>query len=157
VDTKISQRGERYALVEITDPTGVIQATVFPKVFKENENLLTEGNLVYIKGVINKDRESEEIRLTIKEIKRFFDIFEDENCLFKVIIPLKDENYLKFVSQKLKELSKEESSLRKIPVVEVIDKDYIYALEPNYDIPIKAETLKALKEFGKVKFVHRKS
>lgn len=157
VDTKISQRGERYALVEITDPTGVIQATVFPKVFKENEHLLTEGNLVYIKGVINKDRESEEIRLTIKEIKRFFDIFEDENCLFKVIIPLKDENYLKFVSQKLKELSKEESSLRKIPVVEVIDKDYIYALEPNYDIPIKAETLKALKEFGKVKFVHRKS
>jgi DNA polymerase-3 subunit alpha len=145
VNVKRTQRGELWANVELSDLDGTVNLLVFPNLYKEKMELLTEGNVIVVEGEVREEEESNSIIakdiFTLNE-KIFSDVKE-------IAIRLYDEEITDELLEKLKNFVKEYGSPKGKPVIiEAKLKDCFVKLQlhPDYSLPVSAEVLKGLKK-----------
>ncbi len=139
-----TQRGEMWATVEITDLEGVINILVFPNIYREVSEILTEGNVIIVKGIARKEEGA--VSVIAKEIGKF------ENKIAEVVnrIILKIDEKL-FSNELLNKLhfflSEKNSHDGKPVIIELTNNGYIIQLQthPDFAIPVDAATIKNLK------------
>ncbi|WP_456484946.1 DNA polymerase III subunit alpha [Desulfurobacterium sp.] len=145
VKTKRTQRGEMWANIEITDLEGVLNVLVFPNVFKESAELLTEGNVVIVKGTVREEEGS--ISIIAREIGRFEKKLSD--VINRIVLKIDDTIFSEEFLERLKEFLKTNSSPDGKPVViELETNGYIIQLQthPDFAIPVNAAILRSLKK-----------
>ncbi|MBT4752012.1 MAG: DNA polymerase III subunit alpha, partial [Rhodospirillaceae bacterium] len=64
---RVSQKGNKYAFVQLSDSSGEYEVTVFSETLTAHRDLLESGKAVYIKGAIQFTGES--VRITVQNIE----------------------------------------------------------------------------------------
>jgi len=64
---RTSQKGNKYAFVQLTDGSGEFEVTVFSEILSAHRDLLENGRAVYIKGAIQFSGES--VRITVQSLE----------------------------------------------------------------------------------------
>jgi len=62
-----SQKGNRYAFVQLSDPTGLYEATVFADTLEKNRDLLEPGKAVIL--TIEAESENDQIRMRVQGVQ----------------------------------------------------------------------------------------
>ncbi len=63
----LTKKGDKMAFIHLEDKTGSIEAVAFPKLFKENHELLMPGNVLLIKATLSK--RNDELSLALENLK----------------------------------------------------------------------------------------
>jgi DNA polymerase-3 subunit alpha len=146
VKTRRTQRGELWANVELSDMDGTVNVLVFPNVFKETMELLTEGNVVVIEGSVREEEESKSvIAKNVEPLNR--QVFEKVN---QVVLKLTDEELTdNFLEELKKTLEKLSSPNGKPVVLEMKLRDCFVKLQlhPEFSLPIETQVFS---ELGKI-------
>ncbi|MEO2068625.1 MAG: DNA polymerase III subunit alpha [Desulfurobacteriaceae bacterium] len=143
VTTKRTQRGDLWATVEISDLEGTVSILVFPNVYKEKMEFLTEGNVVVIEGTVREEEETKSI--IAKEIYPLNDKLLKE--INNIIIRINEEEINDEFLGRLKEfIEKNRSSKGRPIVIEAKLKDCFVKLQthPDYTLPVDPAVLKEL-------------
>jgi DNA polymerase-3 subunit alpha len=146
VKVRRTQRGELWATVELTDLEGTVSVLVFPKVYREVSELLTEGNVVVVKGRVRVEEESrsvvaDEVKPITKEI-----LSQSKHLTLK----MKSEELTKENLQRLKEFIEahrtSDSESGKPIVIEADLPDCVVKLQldPRLLLPVEPEVLNQL-------------
>ncbi len=69
---KISKNGNAFAFLELSDPTGLLEVTIFSELLASAKDFLQEGNLVCVAALARGDGET--VRLTAQSIQLFEEI-----------------------------------------------------------------------------------
>ncbi|SNR73259.1 DNA polymerase III subunit alpha [Desulfurobacterium atlanticum] len=145
VKTRRTQRGEMWANVEITDLEGVLNVLVFPNVYKEISEILTEGNVVIIKGTVRKEEGT--VSIIAKEIGRFEKKIAE--VVNRIVLKIDGGKLDDQLLERLKSFLLENSSPDGKPVIiELKNNGYIIQLQthPDFSVPIDAATIRGLKK-----------
>ncbi|RUM42200.1 MAG: DNA polymerase III subunit alpha, partial [Desulfurobacterium sp.] len=143
VKTKRTQRGDLWATVEISDLEGTVSVLVFPNVYKEKMEQITEGNVVIIEGSVREEEESKSV--IAKDIYPLNDkILSEVN---NIVIKMYDEEITDEFLSTLKEfIEKNRSEKGKPVIIEAKLKDCFVKLQlhPDYSLPVEPEVFKEL-------------
>ena len=143
VKTKRTQRGDLWATVEISDLEGTVSVLVFPNVFKEKMEQITEGNVVIIEGSVREEEESKSV--IAKDIYPLNEKILGE--VNNIVIKMYDEEITDEFLSALKEFIERNRSEKGNPVIiEAKLKDCFVKLQlhPDYSLPIEPEVFKEL-------------
>ncbi|WP_163327674.1 DNA polymerase III subunit alpha [Desulfurobacterium thermolithotrophum] len=143
VTTKRTQRGDLWATVEISDLEGTVSILVFPNLYREKMEQITEGNVVVIEGSVREEEESKTI--IAKDILPLND--EIVKDIRNITIKIYDEEIKDEFLYKLKEfIEKNRNGKGKPVIIEAKLKDCFVKLQlhPDYSLPIEPEVLKEL-------------
>ncbi|WP_457678305.1 DNA polymerase III subunit alpha [Thermovibrio sp.] len=143
VKVKRTQRGELWATVELSDLDGTVSVLVFPKLYKEKMELLTEGNVVVIRGSVREEEESKSV--IAKEINYLKNALSDK--VSNIVIRIKGEEITeKFLKRLRKFIEENSSSDGKEVIVEAELPDCFVKLQinPDYRLPFDREVLSKL-------------
>jgi DNA polymerase-3 subunit alpha len=143
VKTKRTQRGDLWATVEISDLEGTVSVLVFPNVFKEKMEQITEGNVVIIEGSVREEEESKSV--IAKDIYPLNDRILGE--VNNIVIKMYDEEITDEFLSALKEFIERNRSEKGKPVIiEAKLKDCFVKLQlhPDYSLPVEPEVFKEL-------------
>ena len=143
IKTKRTQRGELWANVELSDMDGTINILVFPNIYKETMELLTEGNVVVIEGTVREEEENKSvIAKSIQPLTK--EAFEKIN---EIIIKLDEDDFTDNFLHKLKTTIEKFSTSRGKPVViEAKLKDCFVKLQlhPDFYLPLDTQVFNEL-------------
>ncbi len=143
VKVRRTQRGELWATVELSDLEGTTSILVFPSLYKEVMELLTEGNVVLVKGVVREEEESKSI--IAKEVAYLKD--ELSNKVNTIVLRLKGEEITDEFLKELREFIERNSSPAGKPLLveaELPDCFVKLQINPDYRLPVDREVLKEL-------------
>jgi len=144
VKTKRTQRGDLWATVEITDLDGTVQVLVFPNVYKEASELLTEGNLVSIRGQVREEEESKSV--IAREVSSLSDAISETKR--EIVLRLKGSEITEEFLKELRNFIEGNSSTKGKPVVIEAEFPECIAklqIDPDMKLPIDTEVLNSLK------------
>ncbi len=155
VEMRRTQRGDRWASVEVSDLEGFIRVLIFPNVFSQVSELISEGSAVAVEGEVKQEENgvsviARHVRLLEKEISE---------GVSEVVIKLSSDDLKEDKLSELKKLLKEHNSLNGKPVViEIKSSGYEARLltHREFHIPVEAALMRKLKRFlgeGKVQVV----
>ncbi len=143
VKTRRTQRGELWANVELSDLEGVVHLLVFPNVYREKMELITEGNVVVIEGAVREEEESKSV--IVREIYPLNEeVFSNVN---QITVKLLSEEITDEFLSRLKEfLDKHRVPNGKPVVFETRFKECFVKLQlhPDYSLPLDAQVLRKL-------------
>ncbi|MEO2066443.1 MAG: OB-fold nucleic acid binding domain-containing protein, partial [Desulfurobacteriaceae bacterium] len=145
VKVKRTQRGDLWATVEISDLDGTTSVLVFPNLYREVMELLTEGNVVLIKGAVREEEESKSV--IAKEISYLKD--EIGSKVNTIVLRLKGEEVTDQFLKELKRFIEENSSPQGKPLIveaELPDCFVKLQINPDYRLPIDREVLRGLQK-----------
>ena len=143
VKTKRTQRGDLWATVEISDLEGTVSVLVFPNVFKEKMEQITEGNVVIIEGSVREEEESKSV--IAKDIYPLNEKILGE--VNNIVIKMYDEEITDEFLSALKDFIERNRSEKGKPVIiEAKLKDCFVKLQlhPDYSLPVEPEVFKEL-------------
>ncbi|MEO2082804.1 MAG: OB-fold nucleic acid binding domain-containing protein, partial [Desulfurobacteriaceae bacterium] len=146
--TRRTQRGELWANVELLDLDGTVQILVFPNVYKDAMELVTEGNLVVVEGVVREDEDSKVV--VAKEISSISK--EISESVETISLRLKEEQLSDEFLKELKGfIEKHSSPDGKEVVIEAELKDCFVKLQlhPDYRLPVDTDVLRGLQKLLK--------
>jgi len=139
-----TQKGDLWASVEISDLDGIVNVLVFPNVYAESMELLTEGNVVVIEGTV---REEDDKKIIARKIERL-----DSNVGLKInsiLIKLNpdniDEEFLKSLKQFLKRNGTDKG---KPVIIEAEINGYVIRMQahPDYNVEVDPAVIRELKK-----------
>ena len=81
---RTSQKGNKYAFVQMSDPTGVYEITVFSEQLAAHRDVLDPGNMLYLRAAAQFEGES--VRLTVQGIQQLDQATEGTSAGLKVYI-----------------------------------------------------------------------
>ncbi len=143
VKRRRTQKGDLWANVEISDLDGIVNVLVFPNVYSESMELLTEGNVVVIEGTV---REEDDKKLIARKIERL-----DSNVGLRVnsiLIRLRSENLNQDFLKSLKGFLRRNGTIEGKPVIiETEINGYVVRMQahPDYNIPVDPAVIRELK------------
>ncbi|ADU97463.1 DNA polymerase III subunit alpha [Thermovibrio ammonificans] len=143
VKLRRTQRGDLWATVELTDLDGSTSVLVFPSVFKEAGEHLTEGNIVVVKGSVREEEESKSV--IAKEIVPLNREIVDK--ITEVSIKLKGEEITEELLKELHTFIQNHSSPDGKPVVveaELPDCFVKLQIDPSLRLPVEPQVLREL-------------
>ncbi len=143
VKTKRTQRGDLWATVEITDLDGTVQVLVFPNLYREVSGILTEGNLVAIKGQVREEDETKSV--IAKEVDHLSSVISESTR--EVVLRMDSSQLTEDVLLDIKGFLEENSSPNGKPVVVEIEFPDCFAklqIDPDLKLPLEGELLKQL-------------
>ncbi len=143
VKVKSTKSGDKMAILKIEDEKSALKALVFPDIYKESVQILTEGAMLWFKGEV--DKEEDPPVLLIEGLSELRDLKFFKNAKLNII--LSPENVSKETLEFLKNfLIKEESLETGLPVQLYLKyPDYLVSFEMNgYRIDPSYEKLSLL-------------
>jgi len=143
VKVRRTQRGELWATVEVSDLDGTVSILVFPNLYREVAELLTEGNVVVVKGAVREEEESKNV--IAKEVTYLREALSSRAS--NIVIKLKGEEITDELLDELKRFIEESSTPDGKPVVveaELPDCFVKLQINPDYRLPIDREVLRGL-------------
>ncbi len=155
----VTKRGQTMVFAILEDLTGKIEALVFPKLLDENQEIWSEGNIVWVKGKLS-DRDgvfkllTEEIRkIDMNEAKKYSENNKNENKGHKNFINIKvPQENSKEIMRKLSEILKfvQNGNCQVFINIPSIDGNY-QKIKTSKDIKTSEEVIKKIKDIvGKV-------
>ncbi|MCK4892240.1 MAG: DNA polymerase III subunit alpha, partial [Candidatus Pacebacteria bacterium] len=155
----VTKRGQTMVFAILEDLTGKIEALVFPKLLDENQEIWSEGNIVWVKGKLS-DRDgvfkllTEEIRkIDMNEAKKYSENNKNENKGHKNFINIKvPQENSKEIMRKLSEILKfvQNGNCQVFNNIPSIDGNY-QKIKTSKDIKTSEEVIKKIKDIvGKV-------
>ncbi len=81
---RTSARGNRFAFVQMSDPTGVFEATLFSELVSQSRALLDSGEPLVIS--VDVSREEDNLRLTAQKLERLAAVVADTAAGLRVIV-----------------------------------------------------------------------
>ncbi len=145
VKLRRTQRGELWATLELTDLDGTVSVLVFPNIYKEVSELLTEGNLIAIKGQVREEEDSKNV--IAREIVSVRDAVSEQTS--EIVITLDSGQISEETLSNLRSFLEENSSPNGKPVVveaELPDCFVKLQIDPDLRLPLDAHILKGLQE-----------
>ena len=135
---KKTKNGDYMAVFNLLDRTGIIECVVFPGVYEESKDLIEEDKVVVIKGFLDEDLETENVKFVVKEVHSPEEFAkETRNTLY---IFLKREQAINGVAERLKELIDKNRVEDGYTLVLTIDLgDYLVDLALPQDMKLKAD------------------
>ncbi|RUM27846.1 MAG: DNA polymerase III subunit alpha [Aquifex sp.] len=135
---KKTKNGDYMAVFNLLDRTGIIECVVFPGVYEESKDLIEEDKVVVIKGFLDEDLETENVKFVVKEVHSPEEFAkETRNTLY---IFLKREQAINGVAERLKELIDKNRVEDGYTLVLTIDLgDYFVDLALPQDMKLKAD------------------
>ncbi|MEN3033542.1 MAG: DNA polymerase III subunit alpha [Aquificaceae bacterium] len=85
--TRKTQRGELMAVFNLIDKTGIAQVVVFPQVYEECVDILKEGNLITGRFSLDRDDESEDLKLVLRSASSIEEFLKKGNLKLHLCIP----------------------------------------------------------------------
>ncbi len=152
VKLRRTQRGELWATLELTDLDGTVSVLVFPNVYREVSELLTEGNLIAIKGQVREEEESKSV--IAREIVSVREAVSGQ--VNEIVITIEGNQISEETLTKLKSFIEENSSPNGKPVVveaELPDCFVKLQIDPDLKLPLDAHILKELQNSLQLKKV----
>ena len=143
VSLKRTQKGEVWANVELLDLDGTVSLLVFPQVYRERMELITEGNVVVVEGEVR--REEKENSVIVREISALSNKVLDD--ISAVMIRLHGNEITDALLERLRKVIQKNSSSKGKPVlIEARFPKCLVKLQlhPDFCIPVSAEVLKEL-------------
>ena len=143
VKLRRTQRGELWATLELTDLDGTVSVLVFPNVYREVSELLTEGNLVAIRGQVREEEESKSV--IAREIVSVREAVSGQ--VNEIVITIDGSQITEETLSRLRSFIEENSSPEGKPVVveaELPDCFVKLQIDPDLKLPLEAHILKEL-------------
>ncbi len=145
VKLRRTQRGELWATLELTDLDGTVSVLVFPNVYREVSELLTEGNLIAIRGQVREEEESKSV--IAREIVSVREAVSGQ--VNEIVITIDGSRITEETLSRLRSFIEENSSPDGKPVVveaELPDCFVKLQIDPDLKLPLDAHILKTLQE-----------
>ncbi len=152
VKLRRTQRGELWATLELTDLDGTVSVLVFPNVYREVSELLTEGNLIAIRGQVREEEESKSV--IAREIVSVREAVSGQ--VNEIVITIEGNQISEETLTKLRSFIEENSSPDGKPVVveaELPDCFVKLQIDPDLKLPLDAHILKELQNSLQLKKV----
>ncbi|MCX8034002.1 MAG: DNA polymerase III subunit alpha [Thermodesulfovibrio sp.] len=140
VNSKAKEKGV-IGYVTIGDETGILEVVIYPELFKKFREVLKEGNLVLIKGLVNKNGESTKFfAREIEELKQ-----EDLKLRYEIIINCSNPESAMEILKNIKKLLKESKDGNYNLYISLNFPDYyitiLSPLEPDADFQFKLDNI----------------
>ncbi len=132
---KKTKNGTYMALFSLIDRSGILEVVVFPGVYEEFREKISEDGVVVASGYIEEDVETESVKLVAKELLLPEEVPKNGNGYFTLVINEKDTKNGKL--ERLKELLDSHLSSEGLQVMfEVLGKDFRAVLNapPDYRV-----------------------
>ncbi|MCX7988652.1 MAG: DNA polymerase III subunit alpha [Thermodesulfovibrio sp.] len=140
VNSKAKEKGV-IGYLTIGDETGILEVVIYPELFKKFREILKEGNLVQIKGMINKNGES--VKFFAREIEEIRK--EDLKLKYEVTIDCSNVESTLEIMKNIKKLLKEVNDANDNLYISLNFPDYCVTIvspfEPCADFQIKLEKI----------------
>lgn len=145
---KKTKNGDYMAVFNLVDKTGLIECVVFPGVYEEAKELIEEDRVVVVKGFLDEDLETENVKFVVKEVFSPEEFAKEmRNTLY---IFLKREQALNGVAEKLKGIIENNRTEDGYNLVLTVDLgDYFVDLALPQDMKLKADR-KVVEEIEKL-------
>ncbi len=82
---KKTQKGSSYALFNLLDKTGMAEVMVFPDILEQNKDLIKEDQVIVGRFEVDKDEETEDIKLLLKEAYTPEEFLRSENMSIRLV------------------------------------------------------------------------
>lgn len=98
-----SQKGTRYAFLQLSDPTGMFEAVVFSDTLTAHQELLSAGNMVVI-GV-EAEQAADQIKIRVQSVQAIEDVVDGgANATRNLVVHISDEKALGSLKVRLGQL-----------------------------------------------------
>jgi len=145
---KKTKNGDYMATFNLVDKTGIIECVVFPGVYEEFKELMEEDRVVALKGFLDEDLETENVKFVVKEIYSP-EVYTKEvkDTLYILLSREQAENE---VAEKLKELLERNKAEDGYSLILTVDLgEYLVDLALPQDVKLKADR-KVIEEIQKL-------
>ncbi len=153
LSVKKTKTGSYMAVFNLIDKTGIIEVVVFPDAYEINKEKIKEDEVVVIKGIVDEDIETEDMKVIAEEVMKPEEFAKEANMINLLI---SRDTVMNMDLEKLKKLLEEFKDKEGNQVlITVLGNDFkaILQLPPDFKVEVNPKLIERLEREFRVKTV----